>query len=65
MTASFPFLTTYDPLGTSEGTLDPLGLYQIAANSPSSSCQRSGAHAADQVSHGDGGGCACHRRCGR
>lgn len=30
MTASFPFLTTYDPLGTSEGTLDPLGLYQIA-----------------------------------
>src|SRR5713101_1078707 len=30
MTASFPFLTTYDPPGTSEGTLDPLGLYQIA-----------------------------------
>jgi hypothetical protein len=26
----FPFLTTYDPPGTSEGTLDPLGLYQIA-----------------------------------
>lgn len=26
----FPFLTSYDPLGTSEGTLDPLGLYQIA-----------------------------------
>lgn len=25
-----PFLTTYDPPGTSEGTLDPLGLYQIA-----------------------------------
>ena len=30
MTTSFPFLTTYDPAGTSEGTLDPLGLYQIA-----------------------------------
>ncbi|MGE3491263.1 MAG: hypothetical protein AB7N29_14750 [Vicinamibacterales bacterium] len=30
MTTAFPFLTTYDPLGTSEGTLDPLGLYQIA-----------------------------------
>ena len=28
--ASFPFLTTYDPAGTSEGALDPLGLYQIA-----------------------------------
>jgi hypothetical protein len=27
---SFPFLTAYDPPGTSEGTLDPLGLYQIA-----------------------------------
>jgi hypothetical protein len=26
----FPFLTAYDPPGTSEGTLDPLGLYQIA-----------------------------------
>ena len=25
-----PFLTTYDPPGSSEGTLDPLGLYQIA-----------------------------------
>lgn len=25
-----PFLTTYDPPGASEGTLDPLGLYQIA-----------------------------------
>jgi hypothetical protein len=25
-----PFLTAYDPPGTSEGTLDPLGLYQIA-----------------------------------
>lgn len=30
MSASFPFLTAYDPPGTSEGTLDPLGLYQIA-----------------------------------
>lgn len=30
MTATFPFLTAYDPAGTSEGTLDPLGLYQIA-----------------------------------
>src|SRR5690242_9522550 len=30
MTTSFPFLTSYDPPGTSEGTLDPLGLYQIA-----------------------------------
>ena len=29
-TASFPFLTTYDPPGTSEGSLDPLGLYRIA-----------------------------------
>jgi len=27
---TFPFLTSYDPPGTSEGTLDPLGLYQIA-----------------------------------
>lgn len=27
---AFPFLTSYDPPGTSEGTLDPLGLYQIA-----------------------------------
>ena len=25
-----PFLTSYDPPGTSEGTLDPLGLYKIA-----------------------------------
>src|SRR6266849_4178922 len=30
MTPSFPFMTTYNPPGTSEGTLDPLGLYQIA-----------------------------------
>mgnify|MGYP003288375613 CR=1 FL=1 len=30
MVASLPFLTSYDPAGTSEGTLDPLGLYQIA-----------------------------------
>lgn len=30
MTATLPFLTSYDPPGTSEGTLDPLGLYQIA-----------------------------------
>jgi hypothetical protein len=30
MTTTFPFLTSYDPPGTSEGTLDPLGLYQIA-----------------------------------
>jgi hypothetical protein len=30
MVASFPFMTAYDPPGTSEGTLDPLGLYQIA-----------------------------------
>ena len=30
MAATFPFLTAYDPLGTSEGSLDPLGLYQIA-----------------------------------
>ena len=27
---NFPFLTSYDPPGTSEGALDPLGLYQIA-----------------------------------
>jgi hypothetical protein len=30
MVAFFPFMTSYDPVGTSEGTLDPLGLYQIA-----------------------------------
>lgn len=30
MPSAFPFLTSYDPPGTSEGTLDPLGLYQIA-----------------------------------
>lgn len=30
MAPTFPFLTSYDPPGTSEGTLDPLGLYQIA-----------------------------------
>lgn len=30
MTTAFPFLTSYDPPGASEGTLDPLGLYQIA-----------------------------------
>ncbi len=30
MTISLPFLTAYDPPGTSEGTLDPMGLYQIA-----------------------------------
>jgi len=30
MNISLPFLTAYDPPGTSEGTLDPLGLYQIA-----------------------------------
>jgi hypothetical protein len=28
--SAFPFLTTSDPPGSSEGTLDPLGLYQIA-----------------------------------
>ncbi len=30
MSATLPFLTSYDPPGTSEGSLDPLGLYQIA-----------------------------------
>jgi hypothetical protein len=30
MSLSFPFLTAYDPPGSGEGTLDPLGLYQIA-----------------------------------
>ncbi len=30
MSVTLPFLSTYDPVGTSEGTLDPLGLYQIA-----------------------------------
>jgi hypothetical protein len=30
MAVIFPFHTSYDPPGTSEGTLDPLGLYQIA-----------------------------------
>lgn len=28
--SAFPFLTAYDPPGSSEGTLDPLGLYQVA-----------------------------------
>ena len=30
MALTLPFLTSYDPSGTSEGTLDPLGPYQIA-----------------------------------
>jgi hypothetical protein len=30
MKVSFPFMTSYDPPGSSEGALDPLGLYQIA-----------------------------------
>ncbi len=30
MIKNLPFLTSYDPPGTSEGALDPLGLYQIA-----------------------------------
>jgi len=30
MSVSLPFLTSYDPSATTEGTLDPLGLYQIA-----------------------------------
>jgi len=30
MSITLPFLTSYDPPGTSEGTLDPLGLYSIA-----------------------------------
>ena len=30
MNMTIPFLTSYDPPGSSEGTLDPLGLYQIA-----------------------------------
>ena len=30
MAALFPFLTAYDPAGSSEGSLDPLGLYRIA-----------------------------------
>ena len=30
MNAIFPFLTTYDPPGEAEGSIDPLGLYQIA-----------------------------------
>lgn len=30
MAVTMPFLTSYDPPGSSEGTLDPLGLYQIA-----------------------------------
>jgi hypothetical protein len=30
MAITFPFMTSYDPAGTSEGMLDPLGLYQIA-----------------------------------
>jgi len=30
MLTTLPFLTSYDPPGTAEGTLDPMGLYQIA-----------------------------------
>jgi hypothetical protein len=30
MGTSLPFLTSYDPPRTSEGALDPLGLYLIA-----------------------------------
>lgn len=30
MEAQLPFLTGYDPASTGEGSLDPLGLYQIA-----------------------------------
>ena len=30
MSAQLPFLTTYDPLGESEGSIAPLGLYHIA-----------------------------------
>ncbi|HOS77685.1 MAG TPA: hypothetical protein PLL15_06545 [Syntrophales bacterium] len=30
MAVTFPFLTSYDPPGIGEGSLDPLGLYQIA-----------------------------------
>jgi len=30
MSIALPFMTAYDPPGTSEGSLDPLGLYQIA-----------------------------------
>ncbi len=30
MISFLPFMTSYDPPGTNEGTLDPLGLYQIA-----------------------------------
>jgi len=27
---AFPFMTVYEPPGTSEGYLDPPGLYQVA-----------------------------------
>ena len=30
MILALPHLTTFDPAASSEGTLDPLGLYQIA-----------------------------------
>ncbi|MEX2389244.1 MAG: hypothetical protein WD534_15305 [Phycisphaeraceae bacterium] len=30
MSGLLPFLTAYDPPGSSEGTLDPMGLYQVA-----------------------------------
>ncbi len=30
MSTPVPFLRAYDPPGTSEGTLDPLGPYQIS-----------------------------------
>jgi hypothetical protein len=30
MSSLLPFLTTYDPPGANEGSIDPLGLYQIA-----------------------------------
>ncbi|MCB0810788.1 MAG: hypothetical protein KDB96_16035, partial [Flavobacteriales bacterium] len=30
MAIALPFLSVYDPAGTGEGSLDPLGMYQIA-----------------------------------
>ena len=40
MATSFPFLTAADPAATSEGTLDPLGLYQISDQLAPGLCAR-------------------------
>ena len=66
MLAALPFLTSYDPSATSEGTLDPLGLYQIADQlavqlvpAVRERMQRI------RFLNGDGGRCVSHRGPGR